>query len=115
MAHRTRAQEVEVMAGGTAETSVVPPLHLSADCGLMAASEEAGPVGSEAQFVKIVGRPSSRFAKTETEMLSAFFTYQEHADVRFRRLKADVSTSLRNAKSRRTGVRRPFIALELAS
>jgi len=34
---------------------------------------------------------SEQLAEMETKLLSAFFTYQEHAEVKFRKMSADVS------------------------
>lgn len=45
----------------------------------------------EARFREIDQRFTERLHDTETKLLKAFFQYQEHTDVRMRKMSADIS------------------------
>ena len=55
---------------------------------------------------------SEQLAEMETKLLSAFFTYQEHAEVKFRKMSADVSNVSASSELRLNNLEKRVIDIE---
>lgn len=55
---------------------------------------------------------SEQLAEMETKLLSAFFTYQEHAEVKFRKMSADVSNVNASSELRLNNLEKRVIDIE---
>ena len=57
-------------------------------------------------------RATERTRETETKLLAAFFSYQEHEKIQFARLKADTGNATRAAELRLDNIEQRVIELE---
>ena len=66
----------------------------------------------EAKLAGLEGRFDTKLQETETKLLTAFFGYQEHWEIRFRKLFADVSNVNGASEQRVNNLEQRVIAIE---